>query len=71
MRNLAQGDVSHVALKSVLPELKNMLHDMSEKVQIQFIELMSRVKTLRNIRVCVSVGHKFILKTYYSCTTAH
>jgi condensin-2 complex subunit G2 len=43
----------HPLLKSLLPSLKNLLHDTSEQVRIAFLDLLLKVKGMRSIKVCI------------------
>ncbi|CAB3996367.1 Condensin-2 complex subunit G2, partial [Paramuricea clavata] len=40
----------HPLLKSLLPSLKNLLHDNSEKVRIAFLDILLKVKGMRSIK---------------------
>ena len=46
---LLDNPLSHSVLKAVLPSLRNMLHDRTERVRVSFIKLLQRVATVRGI----------------------
>lgn len=45
----------HPLLKSLLPTLKNLLHDNAEKVRLAFLDLLLKVKGMRSIKVLLRV----------------
>ena len=48
----------HPLLKSLLPNLKNLLHDNSEQVRIAFLDLLLKVKGMRSIKVVGNFVYK-------------
>ncbi|KAL5010913.1 hypothetical protein ScPMuIL_013218 [Solemya velum] len=59
MAVLLDNHLCHLLLKPILPELKNFIHDTSEKVRIAMADLLLRVERLRTIKFwnIVSVEH--------------
>ena len=41
----------HPTLKTLLPELRDLLHDTAEKVRIAFIEILQKAKGIRTFKV--------------------
>ncbi|XP_028391007.1 condensin-2 complex subunit G2-like [Dendronephthya gigantea] len=51
----------HPLLKSLLPSLKNLLHDNSESVRIAFLDLLLKVKGMRSIKFWAIVPMEHLL----------
>ncbi len=49
-RFIFDNESSHMTLKLVLPSLGNFIHDRSERVQLQLLQLLLDVKHVRHIR---------------------
>lgn len=47
---LLDNPLCHSVLKPILPELKNFVHDSSEKVRVAMLDMLLKVKGLRAIR---------------------
>ncbi|KAK3582983.1 hypothetical protein CHS0354_027108 [Potamilus streckersoni] len=56
---LLKNHLSHLFLKPILPEIKNVIHDTSERVRIAMMELLMVIKGLRAIKYwnVVPVNH--------------
>ena len=54
LSHLLDNHLSHPLMKAVFPQLKNVLHDTSEKVRVLFIDLLIKVKGIRAIKVSES-----------------
>ena len=50
----------HPLLKSLLPSLKNLIHDNSEKVRIAFLDLLLKVKGMRSIKVLDTCVYNYL-----------
>ena len=48
---LLDNVLCHPTLKTLLPELRDLLHDTAEKVRIAFIEILQKAKGIRTFKV--------------------
>ena len=51
LTELLENKLSHPLLKAVLPELRNLLHDASERVRISVVDMLLTLKGIRGIKV--------------------
>jgi len=50
LTSLLDNPLAHVALKGALPHVKGAMHDKSERVRIAMVNLLLKVKTVREIK---------------------
>ena len=53
-------------MKTLLPELRNLLHDTSEKVRIAFVEMLLKAKGIRTFKVTLVVFRKIVFFEAFS-----
>ena len=58
--HLFDNVLSHPTLKTLLPELRNLLHDTAEKVRIAFVEMLLKAKGIRTFKVTLGVFRQII-----------
>lgn len=51
LKHLMGEVASHQLLQLVLPELKMLLHDKSEKVRVAFLDLLNKTKGFKLLKV--------------------
>jgi condensin-2 complex subunit G2 len=64
---LLDNPLVHPLLKNILPEMRNLVHDTSEKVRIAFIDLLLKVKGMRAIKV----RNSFVYRMYSHVSLPH
>ena len=52
---LLDNPLCHAILKPLLPELRDLVHDSSEKSRVAMLDMLLKVKGIRAIKVCNSV----------------
>ena len=62
LKFLLDNRLSHPLLKSLLGNLKDLIHDSSEKVRIAFLDVLVTVKGMKAIKVCEFFPEKSSVK---------
>lgn len=51
---------SHGLLRSVMPFMKNMIHDNTERVRLAMVKLLLKVKTIRGLKFYEIVSQEYL-----------
>lgn len=52
---ILDNHLSHTMLKVLLPQLRNLLHDVAEIVRVAFVDLLQKVRGMSTIKVCTCI----------------
>lgn len=52
MEQMVGNNLTHAVLQPVLPNLRDLFHDVTDKVRLSMVSLLIRIKGIKAFKVC-------------------